>query len=273
MSKEAAARVRDELLQNLYAQTLRCTLAFAHAGIGDKGQTAIAVAAGVAANLKPEDLLLLPQKGAAAFRVLRGLPALGQAPPGFQAAGVLPLPDGEAAAVAYALGAVAAAQHSGAGVLVCAVLPGTVSLQQPETAGQRRVTARLPFPQSWAEAGVYAAQRGLPLLLVSDRVRPQSTAGTGAHLLPAPLYPSIPVDRQDALAAYRVAFECAARARDRGDSGGGPSHLDAVPFHAGLPDENETALAQLEAALRKRGAFSKVWQRQLERQLVRELTQ
>ncbi len=272
MSKEAAARVRDELLQNLYAQILRCTLAFAHAGIGDKGQAAIAVAAGVVANLKPEDMLLLPQKGAAAFRVLRGLAALGQALYGDRAAGVLPLPDGEAAAVAYALGAVAAAQHSGIGALVCAVLPGTVSLQQPEAAGQHRATARLPFPQSWAEAGIYAAQHGLPLLLVSDRARPRSIVEIGAHL-PAPLYPSIPVDRQDALAAYRVAFECAARARDRDDSGGGPSHLDAVPFPAGLQDENEAPLARLEVALRRRGAFSKAWQRQLERQLVRELTQ
>ncbi len=268
MSKEAAARVRDELLQNLYVQILRCTLAFAHAGIGDKGQAAMAVAAGVAANLKLEDMLLLPPKGAAAFRVLRGLAALGQASHGDQTAGVLPLPEEEAAAVAYTLGAAAATQHSSIGALVCAVLPGSVSLQKAEAAGQRRAAARLLFPQSWAEAGVYAAQHGLPLLLISDRARPRSPVETGAHL-PAPLYPSIPVDRQDPLAAYRVAFECAARARAER----GPSHLDAMPFPAGLPGEDEAPLARLEAALRRRGAFSKVWQRQLERQLVRELTQ
>ncbi len=269
MSKEAAARVRDELLQSLYAQTLRCTLAFAHAGIEEKGQAAIAVAAAVAVILKPEDLLLLPQKGAAAFRVLRSLPALGQVPHREQAAGVLPLPEEEAAAVAYTLGTAAAVQLSGTGALVCAVLPGSASLRKSEAAGRHRAAARLPFPRSWAEAGVYAVQSSLPLLLVSDQTRLKSAAATEAHLLPAPLYPSIPVDRQDALAAYRVAFECAARARAEG----GPSHLDAVPFPAGLPGENETALARLEAALRKRGAFSKVWQRQLERRLVRELTQ
>ncbi len=275
MSKEAAARVRDELLQSLYAQTLRCTLAFAHAGLADKGQAAMAVAAGVAANLKPEDLLLLPRKGAAAFRVLRGLTALdspaaqGQAPHREQALGVLPMPGSEEAAVANALGAAAAARHGGAGALVCAVLPSPASLGEPEAGRPRRSTASLPFPQSWTEAGVYAARGGLPLLLVSDRARLKPATATAAHLHPAPLCPSIPVDRADALAVYRVAFECAARAR----AGGGPSHLDAVPFPGGLPGETVPALARLEAALRKRGAFSKAWQRQLERQLIRELTQ
>jgi len=280
MSKEAAARVRDELLQSLYAQTLRCTLAFAHAGIGNKEQAAMAVAAGVAASLKPEDLLLLPRKGAVAFRVLRGLAALEQAPYREQAAGVLLMPEIEGAAVANALGAAAAALHGGAGALVCAVLPGLVlpglaSLHRPEAAVRRPAAARQPFPATWAKAGAYAAQRGLPLLLVSDRARLKPTPATAAHLHPAPLCPSISVDRQDALAVYRVAFECAARAR----AGGGPSHIDAMPFltavlfPAGVADNNISALARLEEALRKRGAFSKAWQRQLERQLVRQLTQ
>ena len=270
MSKEAEARVRDELLQSLYASMLRCTLAPARGTPG--GAAGEAVAAGVCANLRADDLVLLPRLGsksaAAGFRVLRGLPTHPTPPARELAAGVLPLPTDEAQAVSFAMGAAAAAAHAGLGALVCAVLPLPL-LPEGTSAGAR--THRLPT--TWHAAGAYAARMALPLLLVTGpdpRRLAAQAAVRPAHRLPAPLFPSIPVDREDALAIYRVAFECAARAR----AGGGPSRLACVPFRvAGQPRQAPDALGRIEAMLRKRGAFPKAWQRQLERRLLRELSE
>jgi hypothetical protein len=266
MSKEAEARVRDELLQKLYSGVLRCTLAMAAAGV--RGAEYAAGAAGIAANLQPADMLLLPARGAAGFRVMRGLApgAKPDQPVRERAAGVIALPNDEPQAVAMALGAAAMAAHAGQGALVCAVLPAAAVLDnlqpKPKASG---------LPVTWNGAGVYAAQAGLPLLVVTNRMAPKQR---NAHRLPAPLFPAIVVDREDALAIYRVGYECASRAR----IGLGPSLIRCVPFaepgtEAGRPDgEQESALARLESMLRKRGAFQKAWHRQLERQLLREMT-
>ena len=266
MSKEAEARVRDELLQKLYSGVLRCTLATAVAGV--RGAEYAAAAAAIAANLQPADMLLLPARGAAGFRAMRGLaPGANQEQTVRErAAGVVGLPKDEPQAVAMALGAATMAAHAGQGALVCAVLPATVvfnNLQpKPKT---------IPLPLTWTGAGVYAAQMGLPLLLVTNRVAPEQR---NAQRLPAPLYPAIPVDREDALAIYRVAYECASRAR----LGLGPSLIRCVPFAIAASAANPSggdqvgALARLEGMLRKRGAFQKAWHRQLERQLLREIT-
>ncbi len=262
MSKEAEARVRDELLQSLYTATLRCTLSGTSAA--RVAQTGEAVAAGVCANLRPEDLVLLPRRGAPGFRLLRGLgPAPG--PPAVAlAAGVLTLPADEPQAVTFALGAATAAACSRSGnaarPLVCVVLPRPLL-----SGGSTRKAAQ--SPSDWASAATYAAGLGLPLLLVADRprrARLRPAQARPAYRLPAPLYPSIPVDRDDALAIYRVAFECAVRAR----AGLGPSLLACVSVPA---QPQVSPLSRLEAMLRQRGAFHKAWRRQLERQLLREL--
>ncbi len=264
MSKEAEARVRDELLQSLYAGMLRCTLAAPPAEAGE------AIAAGVCANLGARDLLLLPRHGygGAGFRVLRGLGAHPEHTPAASAlaAGVVALPPDEAQAVSFALGAAHAAAHTaardaGGSPLVCVVLPRAATLH---TAVDRKPSGRAGAPRTWSHAGAYAARMGLPLLLVADRPRAAAPAGRRA---PAPLFPSIPVDREDALALYRVAYECAARAR----SGGGPSLLACVPFRVAGQGPQAGGLARLEAMLRKRGVFQKAWHRRLERLLLREL--
>ena len=261
MSKEAEARVRDELLQSLYTATLRCTLAGASRGRG--GDTGEAVAAGVCANLGPEDLVLLPRRGAPGFRLLRGLGPVPGPPAVALAAGVLTLPADEPQAVAFALGAAAAAYSRGGNAarpLVCVVLPHPLL-----PGGSARKAAQAP--RDWAGGAACAAGLGLPLLLVGDRPRrskPGPAPARPAYRLPAPLYPSIPVDRDDALAIYRVAFECATRAR----AGLGPSLLACVSVPA---QPQVSPLSRLEAMLRQRGAFHKAWRRQLERQLLREL--
>ena len=260
MSKEAEARVRNELLQGLYTGMLRCTLALAGAGMHTRDDEA--VAAGVSTNLLHRDLLLLPPRGGEAFRAIRGLAARGDAVsgPAQRAAGVGTLPRGESQGVAFAIGAATAAAHAGEGALVCVVLPGGA----PASAA----TPRWKQPETWADAAVYAARTALPVIFVSFGTG-RSTRGAhlGADLRPTQLYPAIPVDRQDALAVYRVAFECVSRARE----GFGPSRIECVPYKvAGAESEGLDALGRVEAMLRRRGAFSKVWRRQLERQLIRE---
>jgi hypothetical protein len=266
MSKATEARVRDELLQTLYTHVLRCRLAAAAQGCRSDDA---ATAAGVFANLEPDDSILLPARHGSSLRVLRGLsvtPAIaGMARE--RAARVYGLPGEEAQAVAYALAMGLAAADApgpgGASSAVVVVLPPRVVLQPS------RATLR-SMPRTWTDAAAYAARAALPLLFVSIAGSPAgkaTAAGAPADArLPAPLFPSIPVDREDALAVYRVAFESLARAR----AGGGPSELAAgrYPALAGMPSGG---LERLEAMLRKRGCFSKAWQRSLERELTRAI--
>ncbi len=277
MSKEAEARVRDELLQQLYAAMLRAQLTAARdrvAGDTTTSREALAMCAGVCANLQLPDLVLLPRRGGAGLRALRNGSAGERDRPsvGELRGGTFTMPRDEAAAVAFTLGAASAHAHTSAGTVVCAL----VSASSGRPAASRRRSESGELPTSWAAAGDFAAKLALPLLLLSDQLTPQRTVADEkpAHLLPAPAYPSIPVDRDDALAIYRVAFECATRAR----AGMGPSHIQCVPFRLrgereqGKQQTQPEALARLEAMLRRRGAFSKAWRRQLERKLIRELS-
>ena len=262
MSKATEARVRDELLQILYSHVLRCTLAAAAGGLqaGDA-----ATAAGVFANLHDGDTVLLPARCAAGFRVLRGLsasPAKTSAPRD-RAARVYTLPRNEAQAVAFCLAtgmaAADAPKPSGLSSAVVVVLPPRIRMQSSRARGRE-------LPSSWADAAAYAARAALPILFVSIAGAPAGNAAADPST-PAPLYPSIPVDREDALAAYRVAFECLGRTR----AGGGPSHLAAGRYQAHAGGISGSAAARLEAMLRKRGCYSKAWQRTLEREITREL--
>jgi hypothetical protein len=271
MTKDAEARVRDELLQTLYSHILRCRLASAQvAPQSSYAAAADALAAGLAVSLRREDLLLLPAKDFESFRTMLGLPPQGNViPQRLQSSGIQPQARGEAAAVAQALGAACAAAQGEAGRLVlCFPAHGYQGRSGKPAA---RLSAGLPT--TWQAAGVYAARLALPLLFITDKAAAsRSSAVHRAIPGPAPLYPSIPVDREDALAIYRVGFECVGRAR----AGNGPSHIEAVPFllrggSSVKGAEEPDSLGRLEAALRRRGAYSKAWRRSLERQLITEM--
>ncbi len=258
MSKEQQARIRNELLQELYRQTLRAHLAETRAG-RRRGDAGAAAAAAVCANLTPEDLLLVPRGMGIALAPLRKNP--GQETTRTQPPTV-EQPRSEAPAVAVALGAATAALRTGS--LVCILLPPSARLDEALSPRQKK-----SFPLTWSEAGEYAAAQRLPLLFVSDGARGtrNDPAQPPAHEQGAPPYPAIPVDRDDTLAIYRVAFECGSRAR----SGGGPSHIRCLPFTLrGDATPPTDALTRIEAMLRKRGAFDKAWKRHLERDLLRE---
>ena len=263
MSKALEARVRGELLQSLYAATLRCILHCTAAGIaaGDA-----AFAAGLAENLRDGDTVLLPARGGAGLRVLRGLPARpGTALGELQevAAGVARLPSEERSAAHLALGAAIAAKTGGSGALVCVLLPAAKLVHAPLD----RPASRNAAADTWTGAGAYAARHGLPLLLATLGPLPRAAEAAASHRRPAPAFPTVPVDGADALAIYRVAFECAQRAR----AGMGPSHIAGVPFRGRGLEEDADGLARLETMLRRHGVFSKAAKRQLERQILREL--
>ena len=264
MSKSTEARVRDELLQTLYTHVLRCTLAAAAAGV--RAEDA-ATSAGVIANLQDDDIVLLPARRGVGLRTLCGLaPVPARHKAHEHASRVYSLPRNEPQAVAFCL---AMGLAAGVGQVVVVVLPPGVPLAVSHAKPRE-------LPSTWTAAAAYAARAALPLLFLSverSPAGPSSAAGAPADpSRPAPLYPSIPVDRDDALAVYRVAFECLSRAR----TGGGPSYIAAGRYPA-LPGPlldslSGDGLARLETMLRKRGRYSKAWQRSLEREITRELT-
>jgi hypothetical protein len=276
MSKATDARVRDELLQTLYTHVLRCALASATSGLQAEDA---ATAAGVFANLRASDMVLLPTRPdghGSGLRALRGLSPVpsptGQARD--RSARVYPLPADEAQATAFCLAmGIAAADALTGDTSTPSALSHVVVVVLPRRIQLKVSHAKLRgLPGTWSEAAAWAARAALPLLFVSLERRPagrNTAAGAAAEpSRPAPLYPSIPVDSDDALAVYRVAFECLARAR----AGGGPSHLAAARYPA-LPGALAgDGLCRLEAMLRKRGCYSKAWQRALERDLTRELS-
>lgn len=262
-SKAAQARIRQDLLHHLYAATLRGTLACARAGLPS---TNAAFAAGLAENLRAGDMVLTPARGGEELRVLRGLPPRSSARDGEAAdlkAGVLRLPKAEAAAVALVLDVTASYLYK-TGALACVLLPKTIPLQP---APSRRAGT---LPRTWGQAASYAAKNALPLLFatVGKSAREANGPAAAAHRCRAPLYPTIPVDRADALAVYRVAFECAARAR----AGLGPSQITGVGFRPrGQQQDEAGALERLEMMLRRLGAFTKAAHRRLERAIQAEL--
>ncbi len=263
MSKAAEARVRDELLQRLYAHTLRARLVCTHAGASAAED---AFAAGIVETLRAGDLLLTPAAKGAALRTLRSVRPRQHTRAGAATdlcAGVAQLPIAEAAGVQMALGAAMAAKahvdENGASSLVLVLLPKSPAAEEP-------APPKNAVPATWAGALAYAAQLALPLVAASFGV-PLRSSKTPAHLRPAPLFPTIPVDESDALATYRVAFECAQRAR----AAMGPSYIAGVGFRVPGQPEQGDGLARLETMLRQRRAFQKAQHRQLERGILAEL--
>ncbi len=149
--------------------------------------------------------------------------------------------------------------HQGAGAVLVVLLPPSAGLAE----GKTPATA---LPKTWAGVGAHAARLRLPLLFVSEGT---ARVANPDPAQPPPAFPTIPVDRDDALAIYRVVFECAQRAR----LGAGPSHLACVPRPRKGSADGSDALVRLETMLRARGAFGKSWRNGLERRLIRELTE
>jgi len=83
-------------------------------------------------------------------------------------------------------------------------------------------------------------------------------------------FPVIPVDGNDVVAVYRVAYECILRARQ----GGGPSMLACIDFPLALSVvKSRDPLRNMERYLTGKGLFTENWKRQLIQSFERELRQ
>lgn len=83
-------------------------------------------------------------------------------------------------------------------------------------------------------------------------------------------FPAIPVDSNDAVAVYRVAYECILRARQ----GGGPSMLACTTFPVELSEaKSQDPLRNMERYLTGKGLFTEAWKQKLIQAFENEVKQ
>jgi TPP-dependent pyruvate/acetoin dehydrogenase alpha subunit len=92
----------------------------------------------------------------------------------------------------------------------------------------------------------FANENKLPVLYVRNAARESA--------LPSYGFPVIPVDANDAVAVYRVAYECMLRARQ----GGGPSMIECRPWIV-----KSDPLRNMENYLAAKGLFTESWKQQV----------
>lgn len=126
--------------------------------------------------------------------------------------------------------------------------------------------------QRWQEALNFAARNCLPLLVVvqinsSAKAASAKEGKSSVSLLsegnPCEL-PVIPVDADDVVAIYRVAYESIHKARH----GGGPTLIQAISFFPPRGGERHVAehpdaIARMEDYLSAKGLFSQSWKQKL----------
>jgi pyruvate dehydrogenase E1 component alpha subunit len=162
--------------------------------------------------------------------------------------GLLPC-SGEAQANLAVGAALSARLHATGGVMVLF----------DSTAARSRKTGVV----GWEHAVQSAVSLQLPLLFVTGAPSPDAPGPRK----PPPALPAIPVDRNDALALYRVIYESAARAR----TGGGPTWIECCAWP--LPEAALSPLDKIEAALRSRRLFDRRHQRHIEHSLHKEFSE
>ncbi len=218
--------ITTQTLRQIYTTLLECRMLAQHAGVWI--ERSITGLAAVAAVLRAEDM------AAPASESLTTLYALG-APLEVLAStsvdkaawkGILP-PGPSSAHLLLATGAAAALQRKRPGNIVAAFVTGS---------------------RIHREALHYSGQNKLPILYVCHARR-------SSRELADLDFPVIPVDEDDAVAIYRVAFESIARAR----SGGGPTVIDCQPY----PGRAEDAVLKMERYLTGRSLFREEWKQQV----------
>jgi acetoin:2,6-dichlorophenolindophenol oxidoreductase subunit alpha len=129
--------------------------------------------------------------------------------------------------------------------------------------------------QRWQEALAFAGEHCLPLLIVvQSTVSSRPTSLSQGKPFPSLIskehaceVPVIPVDADDVVAIYRVAYESIHKARH----GGGPTLIQAVSFRGPAKrnavkahsSDQPDAFARMEAYLTAKGLFSASWQQKL----------
>ncbi len=236
-AESAPALISNYKLQQIHAAMLKCRILDSHArglhkGSAWRGKEAIAV--GVALDLLPEDTVV-SSSDAAMVSFLKGMSLssiLGKSHqrPLRDVARKLRSSDAESAQSALATGIAFAQNVKDSGNITVAFLS-----ENPDSSTSGR------------EALLFAAMHKLPIIYVYN----------GKPNEPVKLYsygfPVIPVDGNDAVAVYRVAYECATRAR----RGGGPSAIAYGFFSAnGNITKSQDPVINIERYLTSKGLFT-----------------
>jgi hypothetical protein len=268
MDKAKASLTGERTLWSLYRKTVAAERLVRELGTGarSKANVGSAVAAALAevlgasdwAALPPDELSLRCTLGTGASALLGGTGRRAKREPlspAFAGDGRLRVLPGEAG-VALGAATVLRAQHAG----------GCVVLLRRE---ERRGPAAGLRTGLWASAAQVASERKLPLVFVVDREGAGPSKNEAGPRRAAPAMPVIPVEREDALALYRVFSESCAHARE----GSGPTWVECC--EARLPDGSTLdgergALERIQAALKARKLWSRERARALEAAVERE---
>ena len=237
-------------LQLIYSSMLRARLLDAKLATAAQ-RTPEAVGAGLILNLRAQDALL---SAAPSHRFLKGVPLkqLLQKPAprtidhGFPAQNVLPAIADSAAALYAALG-IAFTYKAGA----------------KSSHDSHVVLAYTTDIEACLAAARLAELHRLPILFILSQNGTTPVASLRGHRF---ALPGIPVDRDDAVAVYRVAQEGIARAR----AGGGPTLVECMRYTAPQKHKSD-AIATLERYLKSKGLFTASWKRALIDGFRREL--
>jgi len=212
-----------------------------------------AVAAGLLADLRAEDVLV---STAPSHRFLKGVPLKqlfttkkpNDLDHGFPAQNILPAIADSAAALNTAIG-----------------LAFSFKLKSTGDRNSNLVLAFADDAAACIQAVRLAELHRLPILFVSMQKTARATLTLQTRRYGVP---GMPVDRDDALAVYRVAQEGIARAR----SGGGPTLIECM--HYQVPQQRrQSAIATMEKYLTGKGLFTAKWKRTLLAGFRRELAQ
>ncbi|HXB61443.1 MAG TPA: thiamine pyrophosphate-dependent enzyme [Acidobacteriaceae bacterium] len=244
-------------LQQIYANMLRAQMLEAKL-VPASERMPEAVASALLIDLRAEDALA---STASSHRFLKGVPLKQlfakkklraslsqQTDHGFPAHNVLPVIADSAVALNAAMGVALACQRSSCGdrnsdIVLAFTADAAACVRAARFAEEHRLPILFVFPQKGTKAALSLATRRYGI-------------------------PGMPVDRDDALAVYRVAQEAIARAR----SGGGPTLIECMRYIA-TPRRGQSALATLERSLKRKGLFTASWKRALVADFRRQLAQ
>jgi TPP-dependent pyruvate/acetoin dehydrogenase alpha subunit len=244
-------------LQQIYADMLRAQMLEAKLAPAS-ARAPEAVASALLIDLRDDDALA---STAPAYRFLKGVPLrqlFGKKRPrashsqktdrGFPVQNVLPVIADTAVALNAAM--------------------GVAITYQRNSCGDRNSNVVLAFTDDAAacvRAARIAEEHRLPILFVYLQKGAKAALSLATRRYGIP---GMPVDRDDALAVYRVAQEAIARAR----SGGGPTLIECMRYVA-APRRGQNALATLERTLKRKGLFTPSWKRALVADFRRQLAQ
>jgi len=234
--------------QQLYASMLRAQILEAKLASATQRMPE-AVAAGLVIDLRADDVLV---SAAPSHRFLKGVPLkqllIKKRPDhGFPAQNILPAIADSVAEINAAIGIAFTFQRSSCGdrnsnVVLAFTTDATACLRAARLAEEHRLPILFVYMQTGRKA------------TLSMRTRRYGI-------------PGMPVDRDDAVAVYRVAQEAIARAR----SGGGPTLVECMRYT--VPQPSQSAIATLERTLKRKSLFTAQWKRALSAAFRRELAQ